>query len=104
MRSIAASPKNHGPVKFVITLHLIPQSSTFDSYEIENTCSLVYSTPFNPYFTPSSDTHVKSRNTYYLSNRLIACATADGPGLAYLNGFVGHQEMVSTILWTPRAA
>ncbi|KIJ06354.1 hypothetical protein PAXINDRAFT_92119, partial [Paxillus involutus ATCC 200175] len=31
-----------------------------------------------------------SRNTIYISHPFLALGTADGPGLAYLNGLVGH--------------
>ena len=37
-----------------------------------------------------------STNRSYLSNLFVALSTADGPGLAYLNGLVGHSVLKSS--------
>ena len=39
------------------------------------------------------------RDTHYLSNLAIVLATADGPGMTYLNGLVGHSGKIGCRLW-----
>ncbi|KAG6894973.1 hypothetical protein C0992_003711, partial [Termitomyces sp. T32_za158] len=40
-----------------------------------------------------------STNTFYQSKLYIVLATADGPGMVYLNGLVGHSGKIGCRLW-----
>jgi hypothetical protein len=42
-----------------------------------------------------------SHNISFISNPFLALATADGPGMAYLNGCVGHQGKIHCHLHCP---